>query len=46
MHVLAASQLTDQAGGMQISQAELGAVFNMAGAAAANYVSVPEPVRA
>ena len=46
MHVLAAMQLTGQAGDMQVPGAGLGAVFNMGGAAVANYVSVLEPVRA
>lgn len=42
MHVLAAMQLTGQAGAMQLPKAELGGVFNMGGAAVANYVSVLE----
>ncbi len=45
MHVLAAMQLTGMAGAMQLSGAELGGVFNMGGAAVANYVSVLERVR-
>ena len=45
MHVLAAMQLTGQAGGMQIAGAELAGVFNMGGAAVANYVSILEPLR-
>ena len=46
MHVLAAMQLVNQAGGMQKKDAALGCVFNMGGSAVANYCSVLEPVRA
>ena len=42
MHAIAAMQLTGQAGGMQVPKADLGAVFNMGGAAVANYVSILE----
>jgi acetyl-CoA C-acetyltransferase len=45
MHVLSAMQLTRAAGEMQIPDARLGGVFNMGGAAVANYVSILEPVR-
>jgi acetyl-CoA C-acetyltransferase len=45
MHVLAAMQLTGQAGEMQLPRADLAGVFNMGGAAVANYVSVLETVR-
>lgn len=45
MHAIAAMQLTGQAGDMQLKKAELGGVFNMGGAAVANYVSVLEPIR-
>lgn len=45
MHVMAAMQLMGEAGAMQIPQAELGAVFNMGGAAVSNYVSVLERVQ-
>jgi acetyl-CoA C-acetyltransferase len=45
MHVLAAMQLTGRAGEMQIDGARLGGVFNMGGAAVANYVSLLEPLR-
>jgi acetyl-CoA C-acetyltransferase len=45
MHVLAAMQLTNQAGGMQKRGATLGCVFNMGGSAVANYCSILEPVR-
>ncbi|MFC8042210.1 thiolase domain-containing protein [Nocardia sp. NPDC057353] len=39
-HVLAAMQLTGEAGDMQLPKAERAAVFNMGGAAVANYASV------
>ncbi len=45
MHVLASMQVTGQAGGMQIPGAKLAGVFNMGGAAVANFVSVLEPLR-
>ncbi len=46
MHVLTAMQLTGTAPeGMQLPKADLGAVFNMGGAAVANYVSILEPLR-
>jgi acetyl-CoA C-acetyltransferase len=45
MHVLAAMQLTGTAGAMQLPKADLGGVFNMGGAAVANYVSILERVR-
>lgn len=45
MHALAAMQLTGTAGGMQIKDAKLAGVFNMGGAAVANYVSILEPLR-
>ncbi len=44
MHAIAAMQLTGQAGAMQLPRAELAGVFNMGGAAVANYVSVLEPL--
>lgn len=40
MHVLTSMQLTGAAGGIQVDGAELGGIFNMGGAAVANYVSV------
>lgn len=46
MHALAYRQLTGQAGDMQVPGASLGLVFNMGGAAVANYASVLEAVRA
>jgi acetyl-CoA C-acetyltransferase len=46
MHVLTAMQLLGQAPeGMQIKDAKLGGIFNMGGAAVANYVSLLEPAR-
>jgi len=46
MHVLTAMQLLGQAPeGMQIKNAKLGGIFNMGGAAVANYVSLLEPAR-
>jgi acetyl-CoA C-acetyltransferase len=45
MHVLAAMQLTGTAGGIQIPDAKLAGLFNMGGAAVANYVSILEPLR-
>ena len=45
MHALAAMQLTDNAGEMQVRGAKLGALFNMGGAAVANYVSILERVK-
>ncbi|MFQ5439078.1 MAG: acetyl-CoA acetyltransferase, partial [Paracoccaceae bacterium] len=44
-HALAAMQLMDDAGDMQVKDADLAAVFNMGGAAVANYVSVMERVK-
>ena len=46
MHVLAAMQLTGTAGGIQVPGAKLAGVFNMGGAAVANFVSLLEPLRA
>ena len=45
MHVLCAMQLTGTAGEMQIPGADLAGVFNMGGAAVANYVSILERAR-
>jgi acetyl-CoA C-acetyltransferase len=45
MHAITAMQLTGQAGTMQLPKADLGGVFNMGGAAVANYVSILEPLR-
>lgn len=41
-HVMMAMQLSGQAEAMQIPNAQIGAVFNMGGAAVANYLSVLE----
>ncbi|MBU6456437.1 MAG: thiolase domain-containing protein, partial [Bradyrhizobium sp.] len=46
MHVMTAMQLVGQAPeGMQIKNAKLGGIFNMGGAAVANYVSLLEPMK-
>jgi acetyl-CoA C-acetyltransferase len=46
MHVLTAMQLMGEApDGMQVKNAKLGGIFNMGGAAVANYTSVLERVR-
>lgn len=44
MHALAAMQLAGQAGEMQLPKADRAGVFNMGGAAVANYVSILERV--
>ena len=45
MHALAAMQLCGTAGDIQVRDARLGGIFNMGGAAVANYVSVLERIR-
>ncbi|MFD1695397.1 acetyl-CoA acetyltransferase [Roseibium aestuarii] len=45
MHVLSAMQLTGQASGLQIPNAEIAGIFNMGGAAVANYVSILQALR-
>jgi acetyl-CoA C-acetyltransferase len=45
MHVLAAMQVRGEAGDMQVPGAKLGGIFNMGGAAVANYVSILEPIK-
>ena len=45
MHVVASMQLRGEAGGMQVEGARLAGIFNMGGAAVANYVSILEPLR-
>jgi acetyl-CoA C-acetyltransferase len=45
MHALSAMQLTGTAGDIQVPNAELGGIFNMGGAAVANYVSVLERIK-
>lgn len=45
MHALTAMQLCGEADGIQVEGATMGGIFNMGGAAVANYVSVLERVR-
>jgi acetyl-CoA C-acetyltransferase len=45
MHAIAAMQLTGTAGDMQLKDPQLGGIFNMGGAAVANYVSILERLR-
>jgi acetyl-CoA C-acetyltransferase len=45
MHAISTMQLRGEAGGMQVKDAKLGGIFNMGGAAVANYVSILERVR-
>lgn len=45
MHVMAAMQLMGEAGDMQLASPSLAGVFNMGGAAVANYVSILERAR-
>ena len=45
MHAITAMQLTGTAGDMQIKNPRLGGIFNMGGAAVANYVSILERLR-
>jgi acetyl-CoA C-acetyltransferase len=45
MHALAAMQLTGSAGDIQVPGVRLGGIFNMGGAAVANYVSILERIR-
>jgi acetyl-CoA C-acetyltransferase len=45
MHALSAMQLCGAAGDIQVPNAELGGIFNMGGAAVANYVSVLERIK-
>ncbi|MCC0044226.1 MAG: acetyl-CoA acetyltransferase [Brucellaceae bacterium] len=45
MHVLTAMQLAGEAGGIQVENANLGGIFNMGGAAVANYVSILERIK-
>ncbi len=45
MHALAAMQLTGTAGDIQLPRAEVAGLFNMGGAAVANYVSILERIR-
>jgi acetyl-CoA C-acetyltransferase len=45
MHALSAMQLCGTAGDIQVPNAELGGIFNMGGAAVANYVSLLERIK-
>ncbi|MBO6857124.1 acetyl-CoA acetyltransferase [Roseibium sp.] len=45
MHVLTAMQLTGTAGEIQVKNAEIGGIFNMGGAAVANFVSVMQAMK-
>jgi acetyl-CoA C-acetyltransferase len=45
MHAMTAMQLTGDAGDLQLPHAELGGIFNMGGAAVANYVSILERIK-
>jgi acetyl-CoA C-acetyltransferase len=45
MHVMTSLQLLEEAGDMQVKQPTLAGIFNMGGAAVANYVSILERVR-
>jgi acetyl-CoA C-acetyltransferase len=45
MHAISAMQLRGEAGDMQIADAHLAGIFNMGGAAVANYVSILERLR-
>jgi acetyl-CoA C-acetyltransferase len=45
MHAITAMQLTGTAGDMQVKNARLGGIFNMGGAAVANYVSILERIK-
>ncbi|MEM6762521.1 MAG: acetyl-CoA acetyltransferase [Pseudomonadota bacterium] len=45
MHAISAMQLSGTAGDMQLDGPELGGIFNMGGAAVANYVSILQPLR-
>lgn len=45
MHALCSMQLAGEAGGIQVKDATLAGIFNMGGAAVANYVSILERIR-
>jgi acetyl-CoA C-acetyltransferase len=45
MHAMTAMQLAGEAGDLQIPQTKLGGIFNMGGAAVANYVSILERIK-
>ena len=45
MHIMASMQLRGEAGDMQVRNARTAGIFNMGGAAVANFVSILEPLR-
>lgn len=45
MHIMAAMQVRGDAGDMQVAGAKTAGIFNMGGAAVANFVSILEPLR-
>lgn len=45
MYALSAMQLMGEAGGIQVENATLAGIFNMGGAAVANYVSILERIK-
>jgi acetyl-CoA C-acetyltransferase len=45
MHAMTAMQLTGRAGDLQVKDARIGGIFNMGGAAVANYVSILERIK-
>jgi len=45
MHIMASMQVRGEAGDMQVKNAKLAGIFNMGGAAVANFVSILEPLR-
>ena len=45
MHIMTSLQLTGRADDMQVGDPKPGGIFNMGGAAVANYVSILEPLR-
>jgi acetyl-CoA C-acetyltransferase len=45
MHALCAMQLANTAGDIQVQNAKLAGIFNMGGAAVANYVSILERIK-
>ena len=45
MHIMASMQVLGRAEDMQVKDAKLAGIFNMGGAAVANYASILEPLR-
>ncbi|MDF1793240.1 MAG: acetyl-CoA acetyltransferase [Thalassobaculaceae bacterium] len=45
MHIMGSLQVRGEAGDMQVKDAKLAGIFNMGGAAVANFVSILEPLR-